>query len=756
MNKILLAVFMLASALNALAGIEVSTTLPQNGTPEHSYTMGNGNGYYCNATTSPTQTSANYAKFAFYAGTETGSYYIYNITAKKWVSYTKKASYNNQTGFVQLTEEKQEAAIYKFTEINGGAYQIQPYNTTGVAAKYLNWLYGPGTSNPVDGEVTLGIWEQGGNQDAGSRWFFKEVGVTHKYTLFSDGMPSTASVSINGQTFTGLNAQGSQSISIEGDLQASDVKVNVGNGCAAKVTIDNANYQVTFKFVQFFNPTESVDAEVKYSYLLHMPQAYIKMINNDLHHTTTRGEADKFIFIEDAKNLGKYYIYDLSANCYLYYTSTNNGSGVDNTSQSNVRYTTNISEAKTWQLYCLSDETVAIIPGEIADPTSSSASLNFTGGISHNKVLNLWSADDSNSAWQIIDPTAGSMPCATLMYALPGAPFIHKLVPNQGETVTSVDFGTDLPGFELKEDRLTVGNRYKYVSGTAPTTEGEYVYTVKTKAGDSEEETFTKVRLIVDKHMQSPTPMMAWLTWNWFARSISHEKMVEIAKGLEKHGLIEAGFNTIVLDDAWAVNTTDKNALNYDANKFPKGISGLKEDLKKINDKLKVGIYSDAGSMTCEGYQPGSFGYEEQHIKLFDEWGVDMLKYDFCYNQASAKISYSQMGKVIAALNKKRKTENKVPFVFNICEWGHNQPWTWGAEVGGSSWRATSDAREDWIGNSSLPGVIGGVDAVRRLWMYAGVNRFNDLDMMCIGLHGLGGPSNHIASHPSNGGTITV
>ena len=81
MNKILLAVFMLASALNALAGIEVSTTLPKDGKPEHSYTMANGNGYYCNATTSPTQTSANYATFAFYAGTETGSYYIYNVTA---------------------------------------------------------------------------------------------------------------------------------------------------------------------------------------------------------------------------------------------------------------------------------------------------------------------------------------------------------------------------------------------------------------------------------------------------------------------------------------------------------------------------------------------------------------------------------------------------------------------------------------------------------------------------------------------------
>ena len=78
-----------------------------------------------------------------------------------------------------------------------------------------------------------------------------------------------------------------------------------------------------------------------------------------------------------------------------------------------------------------------------------------------------------------------------------------------------------------------------------------------------------------------------------------------------------------------------------------------------------------------------------------------------------------------------------------------------GAEVGGSSWRATSDAREDWVGNNSRPGVIGGVDEVRRLWMYAGVNRFNDLDMMCIGLHGLGGPSNNTAGHQQNGGKIT-
>lgn len=350
--------------------------------------------------------------------------------------------------------------------------------------------------------------------------------------------------------------------------------------------------------------------------------------------------------------------------------------------------------------------------------------------------------------------TAGSMPCATLMYALPGAPYLHKLVANEGEMVTGVDFDTNLSTLMLKEDRIAVGNKYKYISGTAPTVEGEYSYFVKTKSANNEKESITKVRLIVDSHMQSPTPMMSWLTWNWFARSISHDKMVEIAKGMEKYGLIDAGFNTIVLDDAWAKPTSDKNDLTYDVTKFPVGISGLKAALKEINSKIKIGIYSDAGTMTCENYQPGSYGHEAQHMALFDSWGVDMLKYDFCNSEADSKTSYSQMGEVINKLNEERKAKGAIPFVFNICEWGKTEPWTWGAEAGGSSWRATSDAREDWIGDNSLPGVIGGVDVVRKLWMYAGVNRFNDLDMMCIGLHGLGGPSNYTLGHQQNGGKI--
>lgn len=572
----------------------------------------------------------------------------------------------------------------------------------------------------------------------------------HTYTLFSDGMPSDAVVIIKGQEFRGLNAQGDQQITCE-ELAASDITIKVGGGYLGKAVVDNANYQVNVKFIAFFTPTDSIQAEKKYEYLLKMPSAYVKKNGSNLNHTKVAKEADRFIFIQ--KEQGQYYIYDTTAGGYIYYSNASNGSSVKVQTSSNVKYTTNVKIANTWQLLMLSESTVAIIPGSIENPTTKSPAWNFTGGIDNNCVLNLYTANDANSAWEILDPSAGTMPCATLVYSKPGAPFMHKLVTNSGETVVSVDFG-NITTLELKDDRINRGNKYKYISGTAPTTEGSYIYTVHITDATKEEKT-VKVEFIVSNFLQSPTPMMAWLTWNWFARSISHDKMVAIAEGMQKHGLVDAGFNTIVLDDAWGQQGTDKSALTYDATKFPQGISGLKTALKAINPKFKVGIYSDAGSMTCENYQPGSYNYEAQHIALFDSWGVDMLKYDYCNSQASTKISYTQMGNAIKALNNNRKVNDSIPFVFNICEWGKTQPWIWGAQAGGSSWRSTSDAREDWIGNNSRPGVLGGVDETRRLWMYAGVNRFNDLDMMCIGLHGLGGPSNNTKDHQSNGGKIT-
>ena len=45
---------------------------------------------------------------------------------------------------------------------------------------------------------------------------------------------------------------------------------------------------------------------------------------------------------------------------------------------------------------------------------------------------------------------------------------------------------------------------------------------------------------------------------------------------------------------------------------------------------LKLGVYSDAGSMTCARFA-ASLGHEVDDAKAFAEWGVDFLKYDNCF-----------------------------------------------------------------------------------------------------------------------------
>lgn len=574
-----------------------------------------------------------------------------------------------------------------------------------------------------------------------------------EYTLFSAGMPENAVITIFGTEYRGVNAQGDTKFDAESVTDA-DIVVTVGGGYVYRVSIDNNNYQVSVDFKQYFTPSESAKAEVLYQYVMKMPVAFLKVVSSNIVHTKKKNEADRIVFIEDTKNTGCYYIYDVTAKRYITYSSTKEGSTVKATSNSNVKLTSLSSQAKTWKFILRDDkETVSVVPGSVTSPTDATPSWNYTGGVDNGCVLNLYRASDRNSAWTIMDSSQGSLACATTLFAVPGQEFMHRVVSEEGQTVCDVDFGS-VTTLKLYDDRSSVGNKYKYIKGTAPSEEGIYTYTVKVQNSDGSTET-VPVRLTVSSHLQSPTPMMGWLTWNWFARAISHDKILNIVKGMESLQLIDAGFNTIVLDDAWGTNQKDKAQLTYDPVKFPEGISGFITACKDVNPKIHVGIYSDAGSMTCENYQPGSYGYEKQHVVLFDSWGVDMLKYDFCNSQGPAYSSYLAMGTAIAEINQQRQQDGRSPFTFNICEWGSNQPWTWGSEAGGCSWRSTNDARECWIGNHTRPGVLGGVDEVRDLWMWAGVNRFNDLDMMAIGLHGLGGPSNNTPDHMSNGGVIT-
>ena len=174
-------IFSLVALCLCLAGqaaaekIQVSTTAPGSGTPEHLYSMKNSNGQYANGTTAPTFNPANYGQFAFYASGTANAYYIYSYTAEKWLTYTQASSYSNKISFVTLTDTKPTTAYFKFNNYSDDLYEISPVTSSGSTNKYLNWYQGLG-SNPADGTTTLGLWEQGGAQDAGSSWTFSQTG----------------------------------------------------------------------------------------------------------------------------------------------------------------------------------------------------------------------------------------------------------------------------------------------------------------------------------------------------------------------------------------------------------------------------------------------------------------------------------------------------------------------------------------------------------------------------------------------------
>ena len=224
------------------AQVQPSTVQPSEGRPDHLYTMVSGGGYYVNALTAPTQTEENYGLFAFYAVPgKTNTYYIYSYKASKWVSFTPAASYSNKKDFVQMTDNKVEGAYFIVNNYAGTNFEIQPVTTGGSGDKYLNWYQGIG-ANPVDGTNTLGLWQDSGAKDAGSRWTLNEVVIeTRVYTM---AFPEGLTVTINGQ-----NYQNGDTYTIEGKLTKDDLQFVVSEGKFAAVSIDDVNQTVTITIV---------------------------------------------------------------------------------------------------------------------------------------------------------------------------------------------------------------------------------------------------------------------------------------------------------------------------------------------------------------------------------------------------------------------------------------------------------------------------------------------------------------------------
>lgn len=232
----------------------------------------------------------------------------------------------------------------------------------------------------------------------------------------------------------------------------------------------------------------------------------------------------------------------------------------------------------------------------------------------------------------------------------------------------------------------------------------------------------------------APTPPMGWNSWNKLACNVSEGVIKQMADAMVTSGMKDAGYQYVVIDDCWQVSRDARGEIVADPQRFPSGIKALADYVHSLG--LKFGIYSDAGSKTCEG-RPGGLGHEYQDALQYAAWGVDYLKYDWCNaTTQDAKASYANIRAALDAAGR--------PIVLSICEWGKAQPWLWGKEVGGNLWRTTGDIQDRWEGKKEWKpgdccnyGVTDIVDLEAELYSYAGPGHWNDPDMLEVGNGGM-------------------
>lgn len=227
------------------------------------------------------------------------------------------------------------------------------------------------------------------------------------------------------------------------------------------------------------------------------------------------------------------------------------------------------------------------------------------------------------------------------------------------------------------------------------------------------------------------TPPMGWNSWNHYACDIDEKLIRDTADAMVSSGLRDAGYVYVNLDDCWQGERDADGWIQPDPKRFPSGMKALGDYLHERG--LKFGIYSDAGEKTCQRF-PGSQGYEFQDALQYARWGVDYVKYDWCFTgqgifKRNPREAFTTMSRAIAASGR--------PMVFSICEWGGSKPWDWAQDVG-HLWRTTGDIINCWDctysrGHAFSEGILPILEKQVRIQRFAGPGGWNDPDMLEVG-----------------------
>jgi len=269
----------------------------------------------------------------------------------------------------------------------------------------------------------------------------------------------------------------------------------------------------------------------------------------------------------------------------------------------------------------------------------------------------------------------------------PGNPFLYR-IPAQGQRPMTFAADGLPPG-------LSVDATSGIITGTNPPP-GEYLVTLRAEniVGRA-----ARPFRIVSGEALALTPPMGWNHWYAHYNRITDTMMREAADILVSSGLADVGYQYVNIDDCWMRAERDedprRNGPFRDAagNLIPNAhFPDMKALADYIHSKgLKAGLYTSPGKTTCAGFA-GALGHEERDARQFAAWGFDFLKYDWCSyglevsnppTLEQMKQPYRQMGALLR--------QQPRDMLFNLCQYGRGDVWTWGAEVGGHAWRTSGD-----------------------------------------------------------------
>jgi alpha-galactosidase len=222
------------------------------------------------------------------------------------------------------------------------------------------------------------------------------------------------------------------------------------------------------------------------------------------------------------------------------------------------------------------------------------------------------------------------------------------------------------------------------------------------------------------------TPPMGWYPWNMFGEEPQNERLIrEIVDALVSSGMKDAGYAYVGPDEGVCFARGADGKLTTNLDRYPSGLRGLGDF---IHDRgLKYALYTDAGAKTCSGAMPGTKGHEFEDMKAFAGWRTDYIKIDWCNSEGQDIVeAYTRLAGAQRAAGR--------PVVHSLCSWGDGYPWLWAGAVG-HMWRTTSDicapGKADWARAVRI------AFANEKLAAHAGPGRWNDPDMMVVGMPGL-------------------